>query len=52
MMHNELLAYILAVISVPYIVIGLYKELFAKTDGVHLILIGTGLNFLALGFFR
>ena len=48
-MHNELIAWILFIIGIPFLVLGAYLE--AKVDrGMPTMLIGTGLLFLAMGF--
>lgn len=49
-MHNQILGIILFILSCPFVIIGSYKE-YANDIGYHLILIGVGLGFLALGFY-
>lgn len=52
-MHNEYLGIFLFILSCPFVIIGSYRE-YEGTDeyeGYHLILIGVGLGFLALGFY-
>lgn len=48
-MHNELIAWVLFIIGIPFLTLGAYLE--AKIQrGMPAILIGTGFLFLAMGF--
>ena len=48
-MHNELIAWVLFIIGIPFLVLGAYLEATIQR-GMPSLLIGTGFLFLAMGF--